>query len=200
MLQSAITFLRVLRIHRSDEDHDPASLRQRLFDQFARLTTRGFVVGADVAGAIAVRRVAVLREDQRLAGRAVDHLCLIFGINRADGYPVNAFRQQVVNDALLPGGREFGIDLEFDLDVGQFRLSLLGTFARDRPEIRSVVGDERDPCLFGLARLAGFARLAASLVLLHEAIARISNEIRMKITLRPGDVFMNLPSYVGLSF
>ena len=41
--------------------------------------------------------------------------------------------------------------------------------------------------------------LPASLVLLHEAFARISNEIRMKITLRPGDVFMNLSSYIGLS-
>jgi hypothetical protein len=41
--------------------------------------------------------------------------------------------------------------------------------------------------------------LPASLVLLHEALAKISDEIRMKITLRPGDVFMNLSSYVKLS-
>src|SRR5215510_14489761 len=39
----------------------------------------------------------------------------------------------------------------------------------------------------------------APLVLLHEAFARINNEIRMKITLRPGDAFMNLSSYAGLS-
>src|SRR5262249_10712045 len=161
LLQSSITILRVLRVHRSDEDHDLASLRQRLFDQFSRLTASGFVIGADVAGAIAVRRVAVLRENQRLTGRAVDQLRLIFRVNRADGYPVNAFRQQVVNYPLLPGCGEFGIDLEFNLDVGQFRLSLLGSFARNRPEIGRVIGDERDPRLFGLARLAGLARLIA---------------------------------------
>jgi len=74
--------------------------------EFARgLTARGFVIGADVASAIAVRGVAVLREDHRLTGRAVDQLRLIFGVNGADGYPVNAFREQVVNYALLPGGR-----------------------------------------------------------------------------------------------
>src|SRR4030095_3757289 len=39
----------------------------------------------------------------------------------------------------------------------------------------------------------------ASLVLLHEAFARINNEIRMKITLRPGDAFMYLSSYTGLN-
>src|SRR6266508_1139290 len=39
----------------------------------------------------------------------------------------------------------------------------------------------------------------ASLVLLHEPFARISNDIRMKITLRPGDAFMNLSSYTGLN-
>src|SRR5215510_10198974 len=39
----------------------------------------------------------------------------------------------------------------------------------------------------------------ASLVLLHDAFARINNETRMKITLRPGDAFMYLSSYTGLS-
>src|SRR5262249_20106899 len=152
LLQSAIAILRVLRVHCSDEDHDLASLGQHIFDQLASLTARGFVIGADVTGAIAAWRVAILREDQRLTGRAVDQLRLILGVNRADGYPVYALRQQVVNYSLLTGGREFGIDLEFDLDVGQFRLSLLGPFARDRPKIRRVIGDERDPRLFGPAR------------------------------------------------
>src|SRR5215510_15209084 len=151
-LQSAETLLSVLGVEHSDEDHDLASLRQRLFDQLARLDSRGFVISADIAGAIAIRRVAVLSDDDRLAGRAVDQLHLIFGINRADGYSANAFRQQIVNHALLPGGGAVVIDPELDLDVGQFRLSLLGAFARDRPEIRGVVGDEREPRLFGPAR------------------------------------------------
>src|SRR5262245_53860252 len=151
-LQSAETLLSVLGVEHSDEDHDLAPLRQRLFDQLARLDTRGFVISAYIAGAIAIRRVAVLSDDHRLIGRAVDQLYLVLGVDGTDSYPVDAFRQQVVNHTLLPGGGAVVIDPELDLDVGQFRLSLLGTFARDRPEIRGVVGDEREPRLFGPAR------------------------------------------------
>src|SRR5262249_57135885 len=141
------------RVEHSDEDHDLASLRQRIFDQFARLNARGLVIGTDITGALAARRVAVLSDDHRLTGRAVNHLHLIFRINRADGYSVNAFRQQIINHSLLPGGGAVVIDPELDLDVRQFRLRLLGAFARDRPEIRSVVGYEDDsPLIRPVAR------------------------------------------------
>ena len=65
------------------------------------LPAGGDVVGADVALALAVGRVAVVREDERLLRRVVQHRRLVGRIDRADGDAVHAFRQQVVHDALL---------------------------------------------------------------------------------------------------
>ena len=59
--------LGVARVQLADEDRDPAALRQRFLDQVAGLPSGRDVVGADVALALAVGRVAVVREHERLS-------------------------------------------------------------------------------------------------------------------------------------
>jgi hypothetical protein len=124
---------------------DLAALRQRLLDERARLAAGRDVVRADVAGALAVRRVRVLREDERLLRQVVDEAGLVVRIDGAHGDAVDALGEQVVHDALLLGGRPVGRNLELGRHVRQLRVGLLDALARDRPEVRGVVGDEGEP-------------------------------------------------------
>ena len=101
------------------------------------------VVGADVAGPRRLRRIAVLREHHRLAGGPVDQRGLVLRIDRRDGDSVDALRQQIVDDTLLLCRRAIGGNPEFRLHVRQFLIRLLDAATRDRPEVRRVVGDER---------------------------------------------------------
>src|SRR5205085_1040761 len=135
----------ILRVEHADKDPDGATLRQSLFHQFPGLPTCGDVVGADVTSSVAVGRVAVLRKDKRLAGDAVEQLRLVLWINRADRHAVNAFGNEVFDDALLPGSRAITGHLELDCYIGQFGGSLLCPLARNRPEVRRVVGDKGQP-------------------------------------------------------
>ena len=66
LLDALQPLLRVARVELADEERDLAALRQRFLDQLAGLPAGRDVVGADVALALAVRRVAVVREDERL--------------------------------------------------------------------------------------------------------------------------------------
>ena len=87
---------------------------QRFLDQLARLASGRDVVGADVALALAVRRVAVVREHERLLRRVVQHRRLVRRIDGTDRDAVHALRQQVVDDALLRRG---GAVAEPELDA-----------------------------------------------------------------------------------
>src|SRR5205807_1787661 len=93
----------------------------------------------------ALRRVAVLRDDENASGRVVNHLRLVRGVNGADGHAVDALREQVVNDALLVGGCSVRRNAELDLDVTEFLHGLLRPAPRNRPEVRRVVCDEGEP-------------------------------------------------------
>ena len=136
--------LGVARVQLAHEDRDLAALRQRFFDQLSRLPAGRDVVGADVALPLAVGRVAVVREHERLLRRVVQHRRLVRRVHGADGDPVHAFRQQVVQDALLRG-RGSVAETELDFDVCQPGVGLLGALPRDGPEIRGVVRDEGEP-------------------------------------------------------
>src|SRR5437764_4776954 len=122
---------RVLRVGLADEDHDLAALRQGRLDEFAGLAARGAVVRADVAGAVALRRVRVLRDDEDALGRVVDHLRLVRGVDGADRHAVNALGEQVVNDALLLGGGAVRRDAELHVHVVEFLVGLLRPPPRD---------------------------------------------------------------------
>ena len=135
--------LGVARVQLAHENRDSAPLGQCLLDQVSRLAPGGHVVGADVTLALAVGGVAVVREDQRLFRRVVQHRRLIRRIHGADGDAVHAFRQQVVQDPLLRGGGSIA-ETELDFDVGQRGVRLLRALPGDRPEIGGVVGDEGD--------------------------------------------------------
>src|SRR5205085_1722824 len=80
-----------------------------------------------------------------LAGDAVEQLRLVLWINRADRHAINAFGNEVFDDALLPGSRAITGHLELDCYIGQFGGSLLCPLARNRPEVRRVVGDKGQP-------------------------------------------------------
>src|SRR2546423_755499 len=138
----AAQHLGFLRIAFADEEHDPAAVGQGLFDQVASLFAGGVIVGAEIAGAVALRGVAVLGEDERLFGDIVDHLDLIGGIDRADGDAGDAFGEQGVNDAFLFGSGAFAGNFEFDFDVGQVLISLFAAAPSNRPEVGSVVSNK----------------------------------------------------------
>ncbi len=136
--------LSVGRVEHADEDHDLAALWQSFFDQFAGLTSCRDVVRSDITGAITVRRIAVLRDDERWLGGAIQHRRLVLRVNRADGDAVNAFCEQVIDDALLFRGGTVSRNPEFDFDVGNVLRGFLSAFARDGPEVGSIVGHESE--------------------------------------------------------
>ena len=108
-------------------------------------TPHGLVVGADVTGAVAGGRIAILGEDERLLGGVVDHLGLIGGIDGAHGDAVHAFCQKIVNDTLLLSGGGLRGDYEIDGNGRtQVFLGLLSTTAIDSPEFGGVVGEESE--------------------------------------------------------
>jgi hypothetical protein len=142
--QTLVTLLRVGCVENADEDHDLAAVRQSLFDQLTCLASRFDVIRADVTDAIAVWRVAVLRDNERLARGAIQHRCLVGGIDGADGDALNAFREQIVNDALLLGGSAVRRNPELHLDAGNVLRCFLSSFARDNPEVGGIVGHESE--------------------------------------------------------
>src|SRR5262249_4987110 len=134
-LYSFETVLGVLGIHLTDEDHDLAAFGQNLFDQLAVLAAGGFVVGAEIARAVAKRRVAVLRDDQNLLGERIDHRRLIAWIDGANGDSGDALSHQVVDDAPLLGCGSVRWNPELDFDVWDLPARLFASSARDRPEV-----------------------------------------------------------------
>jgi hypothetical protein len=107
------------------------------------------VVGADVAEACRVRRIAVLREDQGSLRRRIDERDLVLRIDRRDGNRIDAFGQQVIDDPLLLRGGAVRGQAELGLDVRQLLVGLLDAAPGDRPEVGGVVGDEghlQRPC------------------------------------------------------
>ena len=149
-----VTIFGVLRITLADEDHDLAAVGQRLFDQIAGLLACRVIVCAEIAGAVALRRVAVLCKDQRLPGDVVEQLCLVGRIDRRDGDAVYAAGEQVVNDALLFGGGAFAGNLEFHVNVVEFFVGLFAAALGDCPEVGGVVGHESQLLLLAAGRAA----------------------------------------------
>ena len=154
LFDALVTVLGVLRIGLADEGHDLAAVGQHLFDQLASLFARRVIVGAEVAGAIALRRIAVLRQHQRLFGDIVDHLRLISRIDGREGDAVSAFGEQVVDDTLLFGSRAFAGNLEFNLDVVKFLIGFLAAAPRNRPEVGGIVSNKGNFFLFAGGRAA----------------------------------------------
>ena len=115
----------------------------RFANELAGLAAGRHVVGADVAGARRLRRVAVLREHQGALRRGVDQRGLVLRIDGGDGDPVHALGEQVVDDALLLGGGAVGGEPELGFDVRQLGVGLLHAAPGDRPEVGRVVGHER---------------------------------------------------------
>src|SRR5262249_52676389 len=110
----------------------------------ARLATGVNVVGADIAGAIAIDSITVLGDDERLRSGTVEHLGLIDRINRANGNTFDPLGQQIVNNTLLFGSRTFAGHAKFDFDILYFVSSFFGSSARNNPEFGSVVRHECD--------------------------------------------------------
>ena len=98
------TFLRILRVRLPTNNHDLAALRHGFLDELASLSSRRHVVRTDVANALAVGGIAVGNDQQRLAGNFVQKIRLVVGINRADGYAINAGGNEIVQNLLLFGG------------------------------------------------------------------------------------------------
>ena len=92
---------------------------------------------------------------------AIEHLRLVGRIDRADRDAVNTFREQIVDHALLFGGRAVGWNPELDFNAGNVRGGLFGSFAGDDPEVRRVVGNKGE-LVFAAALPPGlWARVAA---------------------------------------
>src|SRR5262249_40033380 len=102
------------------------------------------VVGADITGAVAVWRVAVLRYHQCLARSAVKHFGLILWVNRTDGDAFYAVCQEVIDDALLFRGSTVSGNSEINLDTRYLFCGLFRSFACDGPELGRIVGHESE--------------------------------------------------------
>src|SRR6185369_15608436 len=112
-----ITLPSVFRVEHADEHPDLSTIRQSFFYQLTSLASRFDVICADVTDAIAGWRVAVLRDNERLAGGAIQHRRLVGRIDGADSDAFNAFCEKIVNDALLLGGSAVGRNPEFHFDA-----------------------------------------------------------------------------------
>ena len=141
LLDALQPLLRVARVELAHEHRDPTPLGQRLLNQAACLATGRDVVGADVALAPAVGRIAVVGEHDGLAGGVVQHPGLVRRIHRTDGDPIHPLRQQIVDDTLLCRSGAVA-EAELDGGAGEFRVRLLRTLSGNRPEIRGVVRHE----------------------------------------------------------
>jgi hypothetical protein len=75
-------------------------------------------------------------------------LGLVIGINRAEGDTIHTLCQQVINLPFLVGGGSLRGDPKLHRGIVQFRVGLLGSFARNGPEIGSIVGNESEPKIF----------------------------------------------------
>src|SRR5205807_2032694 len=114
---------------------------QHFLHELPDRTAGQVVVGADVAEALAVRRVVVLRDQRDAGGNLVQVAALPLRINDADGDGLDVLDHQVVNDLFLQGRVVAGGPAKDDLDAGlRFRLAAAGL--RDGPEGGGVVADE----------------------------------------------------------
>ena len=134
--------MRIARIQLADEQHDASALGQDLSDQPTCLTAGGAIIGADVTGAVALRRITVLSYDNRLLGSLIDQLRLIVGINGADSQSTDTFGQQVIDNALLLSSSPICRNLELHVHISEFTVGLFDPFARNRPEVGGIVSDE----------------------------------------------------------
>src|SRR6266496_4238591 len=105
LFEALISLLRVCRIKRADEHHYFPALWQRFLDQATGLSPGSNVISANVTNSIAARSVTILGNYERLLRGAVKHLKLVHWIDGTDRDAVDPLRQQVVDYALLFGGR-----------------------------------------------------------------------------------------------
>jgi hypothetical protein len=121
-----------------------SALRDGFLNQFAGLTTGSDVVSADVEGALALRCITVLRDHKGLFGSLVDHRRLVCRIDGAQSNAVNAFYQQIIEDAGLLGRRSVCGHFELEFKIWNLLYGLFTPSSRNRPEIGRVVGQERE--------------------------------------------------------
>src|SRR5262249_3570132 len=100
LLDAAKTLASVLGVLVADEDHDLAAIGQGLLDQFTGLASGGNIVGADIAGAIALGGVAILADQQGMARGFIKQIGLVIGVLGADGDPIDSAGEQVLHDLL----------------------------------------------------------------------------------------------------
>ena len=136
--------LSVASVALSDKHHDLAALRQSLFNQFACLASGRDIVGAKVAGSVALRRVTVLSQQENLLCHLVDHLGLIDGIHRTDGHARHSLCQQIINYSPLLRRGAIRRNSELDIDVGQFSVGLFASFAGNGPKVGGIVGHKSE--------------------------------------------------------